>query len=211
MALPRRLLDALLLSCVLHAAFSATATADPKLPTTALIGVASVDITPDTPIRMYGYGSRTTESQGVAGPLRAKALAIGSNDGQGPAILLTVDCGAVPGDIRQAVYQRVNEKTPHCAGTIRALQLPLPLGTEPRRDGVDARGRARTPRALRRADSPRVWFRSSSKHSRTGNPRGWHWLAAAWDSRPTDVCSRTASGPVSVPFPELPSITNWRC
>jgi hypothetical protein len=75
-----------------------------------MIGVASVDITPDTPIRMYGYASRTTESQGVAGPLRAKALAIGGNEDEGPAILLTVDCGAVPASIRKAVYQRLNEK-----------------------------------------------------------------------------------------------------
>ncbi len=31
------------------------------------VGVAEVDITPETPIRMYGYGARKTESEGVAG------------------------------------------------------------------------------------------------------------------------------------------------
>ncbi len=111
MARPQRLVACSLVASVLVALplMTSVAGADP-LPS-ALIGVASVDITPDTPIRMYGYGSRTAESQGVAGPLRAKALAILSNDGQGPAILLTVDCGAVPTNIRQAVYQRVCEKT----------------------------------------------------------------------------------------------------
>lgn len=59
------------------------------------VGVAKIDITPDTPIRMYGYGSRQTESEGIAGRLFAKALAIGSDQGQGPAVLLMVDIGAL--------------------------------------------------------------------------------------------------------------------
>ena len=63
------------------------------------VGVAKVDITPETPVRMYGYASRTTESEGVAGRLHAAALAIGSDSGEGPAVLLTVDCGAVPVEI----------------------------------------------------------------------------------------------------------------
>ena len=31
-----------------------------------LVGVAKVDITPDYPVRLTGYASRKTESQGVA-------------------------------------------------------------------------------------------------------------------------------------------------
>lgn len=31
--------------------------------TTVSVGVAQVDITPQTPVRMYGYGARTTLSQ----------------------------------------------------------------------------------------------------------------------------------------------------
>ena len=74
-------------------------------------GVATVDITPEFPVRMYGYGSRKTESERIAGRLRAKALAIGGDNGEGPAVLLTVDCGAVPDDLRDEVYQRIAGKT----------------------------------------------------------------------------------------------------
>ena len=56
-------------------------------------GVAKVDITPASPIRLTGYASRRTESEGVEQRLWAKALAIGS-DADKPALLLTVDnCG----------------------------------------------------------------------------------------------------------------------
>ena len=87
-----------------------TKAADPSA--TAPIGVARIDITPETPVRMYGYASRTTESEGIAGRLTAKALVIGADASPGPAVLLTVDCGSVPAEIRDNVYNRVNAKTP---------------------------------------------------------------------------------------------------
>ena len=74
------------------------------------VGVAKVDITPEYPVQMYGYAARKTESEGVAGRLMAKALVIGGDDGEGPAVLLTVDNGAVPVDMRQEVFKRVNKK-----------------------------------------------------------------------------------------------------
>ena len=74
------------------------------------VGVAKVDITPETPVRMYGYGARKIESEGIAGRLKATALAIGADEGDGPAVLLCVDCGAVPVDIRQEVFRRVNTR-----------------------------------------------------------------------------------------------------
>jgi hypothetical protein len=76
------------------------------------IGVAAVDITPETPVRMYGYASRKTESEGIAGRLAAKALVIGDDAGDGPAVLLTVDCGSVPVRIREEVLRRVREQVP---------------------------------------------------------------------------------------------------
>jgi len=58
------------------------------------VGVAGIDITPDGPIRLAGYASRHEESEGIAGRLWAKALAIGSDEGEGPAVLLMVEnCG----------------------------------------------------------------------------------------------------------------------
>ena len=75
------------------------------------VGVARIDITPETPVRMYGYAARTAESSGIAGRLTAKALAFGDNSGAGPAVLLTVDCGAVPEDLRLEVYRRISQET----------------------------------------------------------------------------------------------------
>src|SRR5438045_3172614 len=53
-------------------------------------GAARVDITPEHPIRLGGYLSRTQESAGVSQTIWAKALAIGS-DAQGPVVLVSVD------------------------------------------------------------------------------------------------------------------------
>jgi hypothetical protein len=55
------------------------------------VGVARVDVTPEGPIRLTGYGNRQAESDGVTHPLWAKALAFGGDDGDGPAVLITVD------------------------------------------------------------------------------------------------------------------------
>jgi putative membrane-bound dehydrogenase-like protein len=57
------------------------------------VGVARIDVTPDEPIRLTGYGGRTTNSTGVTQKLWAKALALGS-DRDGPAVFVTLDnCG----------------------------------------------------------------------------------------------------------------------
>lgn len=79
---------------------------------TTPVGVAKVDITPDGPVRMYGYGARKTESEGIAGRLKAAALVFGEDAGEGPAVLLTVDCGAVPAPLRDEVLRRVQAKLP---------------------------------------------------------------------------------------------------
>ncbi len=80
-------------------------------PQLVLVGVATVDITPAQPVRMYGYASRKNESEGIAGRLNAKALAIGGRPGNELAVLLTVDCGAVPADVREEVFRRVQAQT----------------------------------------------------------------------------------------------------
>lgn len=76
------------------------------------VGVAKVDITPQTPVRMYGYASRKTESEGVAGRLKASAVALGSDAEPGPAVLLAVDCGAVPDTLRDEVFRRLSSRFP---------------------------------------------------------------------------------------------------
>jgi hypothetical protein len=72
------------------------------------VGVAKIDVTPDYPIRLSGYGSRRSESDGVAQRIWAKALAIG--DKNDLAVLITVDNCGVPASITEEVAQRLNNK-----------------------------------------------------------------------------------------------------
>lgn len=58
------------------------------------VGLARIDITPQTPVRLAGYAARKAESEGVAQRLWAKALAIGGDEGEGPAVVLSIEnCG----------------------------------------------------------------------------------------------------------------------
>lgn len=72
------------------------------------VGVAAVDVTPDYPIRLSGYGNRRTESEGVAQKIWAKALAIG--DGESAAVVVTVDNCGVPKTISDEVAARLAKK-----------------------------------------------------------------------------------------------------
>ena len=71
-------------------------------------GAASVDITPDFPVRLSGYGSRTTPHEGVEMRLHAKALAL-TWAAEPPVIILTVDNCGVPATLRDEVLRRLNE------------------------------------------------------------------------------------------------------
>lgn len=89
----------------------------PPLP----IGAAIVDITPDYPVRLSGYGNRTQETDVVASKIHARALAIGgANVAAGDSaanildnplsILLTVDNCGVPENVTEAVFKLLTEK-----------------------------------------------------------------------------------------------------
>ena len=76
---------------------------------TTMAGVAKVDITPDYPVRLSGFGSRREESDGVTHPIWAKALALGA-EGESPAILVTVDNLGVPDDMVCDLATRLKRK-----------------------------------------------------------------------------------------------------
>src|SRR5262245_6052318 len=67
------------------------------------VGGAKVDITPDYPVRLSGFASRKTESEGVTHKIWAKALAIGEDN---PAVLVTVDNLGIPYSMTQEVARR---------------------------------------------------------------------------------------------------------
>ncbi|MEX2381231.1 MAG: neutral/alkaline non-lysosomal ceramidase N-terminal domain-containing protein [Opitutales bacterium] len=73
------------------------------------VGVARIDITPQGPIRLAGYGNRRTESDGVLQRLEAKALAFGSDE-QGPSLFITVDLIGIPGHITAALRDQLADK-----------------------------------------------------------------------------------------------------
>ena len=74
------------------------------------VGLAKVDITPEYPVRLSGYGNRRAESEGVAQHLWAKAIAIGGDTGDGPAVWITYEnCGLTP-SIREYVASKLHEK-----------------------------------------------------------------------------------------------------
>ncbi|MCW5557371.1 MAG: neutral/alkaline non-lysosomal ceramidase N-terminal domain-containing protein [Verrucomicrobiae bacterium] len=73
------------------------------------VGVAEVDITPDYPIRLSGFGGRRTESEGVTLKIWAKSLAVADAQ-RGPAILITTDSLAFSDEIITEVARRLGER-----------------------------------------------------------------------------------------------------
>lgn len=69
-------------------------------------GAADVDITPDYPVRLSGYGSRTAETAKVAQRLHANALALQWRDDK-PAVIVCVDNCGVPEAVRAEVLKRL--------------------------------------------------------------------------------------------------------
>ena len=74
------------------------------------VGVARIDISPEGPIRLAGYGARPkSEADQVIHRLSAKALAFGT-DAQGPSILITVDLVGIPKHITQKLARQLSKK-----------------------------------------------------------------------------------------------------
>ncbi len=93
----------------MHSGFAClclTMLAMPSLAETYSAGVAAVDITPNYPVRLSGFGFRRTESEGVTQPIWARALALGDKD---PAVLITVDNLAIPASMVEEVAGRLKK------------------------------------------------------------------------------------------------------
>jgi putative membrane-bound dehydrogenase-like protein len=104
-------------------------------------GVAVIDITPEFPVRLAGFGSRRDESEGVTQRIHAKALAI--DDGGEPMVLVTADLCGVPAAFSEELAKRLepagvrrdrfnltvthSHTTPMVAGYLRTLfGVPIP-------------------------------------------------------------------------------------
>ncbi len=112
-------------------------------------GVASVDITPTYPVRLSGYGSRTTENEGVSQRLHAKALALYWKQ-EPPVLILTVDNCGVPAAVRQKILDQlrktarpitsdrlsIHSSHTHCAPVLRG-GLPFLFAEQPPPDQLE--------------------------------------------------------------------------
>src|ERR1022692_196147 len=132
--MPRFLISALLVLCCAWPALAAKETF-------YAIGAAQVDITPDYPIRLSGYGARQKESEGIDQHIFAQALAIGDTK-KSLAILITVDNVAVPAYLREEVAARLakkaglrNERFALCS--THAHTAPMLTGVCPNLYGAD--------------------------------------------------------------------------
>jgi hypothetical protein len=95
----------LLLTCAAGSAQAAESTT----PDGYQVGVARLDITPDYPIRLNGFGGRREESEGVTQRIWAKALAI-SAGGNPPLVLLAIDSLGVRMPMVDEVAARLEKK-----------------------------------------------------------------------------------------------------
>lgn len=64
------------------------------------VGISEVDVTPDFPVRLSGYGARREETATIKSPLYARALAIGA---ERPVLLLVLDNCGVTESITESV------------------------------------------------------------------------------------------------------------
>ena len=74
------------------------------------IGLASVKVTPQEPVRMSGYAGRTQPSQGVVSDLFAKSLAFEDKHGN-QAVLVTSDVIGFAASFAEPTCQLISEKT----------------------------------------------------------------------------------------------------
>src|SRR5438477_3900093 len=74
------------------------------------VGLANVRITPETPVPMAGYASRTKPFEKVEQDIYAKALALEDRQGN-RAVLVTTDLIGISRAVAEPVCQRIQDKT----------------------------------------------------------------------------------------------------
>ena len=95
-------------ACALSACAPGRVESPSTRPTILEAGVAQVDITPPEPIRLTGYGNRTSPSERVEQRLRAKAIAFGSRNTPA-AVLITVDLIGISERLADEVAVRLKQ------------------------------------------------------------------------------------------------------
>lgn len=73
------------------------------------VGLAKVDITPEYPVRLNGFGFRRTESEGVGQKIFAKAIAIRRGNSP-PVLMMTVDSLGIRFPLANRVHARLERE-----------------------------------------------------------------------------------------------------
>ena len=71
-------------------------------------GIAKIDITPDIPVKLYGYSSRKTLSEGVHDPLSARAVVFENNGKK--VVLVSSDLGSYGGEVFSTIQKSILDK-----------------------------------------------------------------------------------------------------
>src|SRR6266700_2308343 len=74
------------------------------------VGLAQIKITPDRPVLMSGYASRTKPFEKVADDLYVKALVLEDRDGH-RGVVVTSDLLGFPADVAEPICERIEKKT----------------------------------------------------------------------------------------------------
>ena len=78
-------------------------------PSGTTAGLARIDITPRVPVRMVGYASRAYEGEPAENELFARALAIGTADGEIGALMITAELLGIPKSLSDRVFERIEK------------------------------------------------------------------------------------------------------
>jgi hypothetical protein len=73
------------------------------------VGLAQIKITPERPVQMSGYASRTKPFEKVAADLYAKALVLEDSDGH-RAVIVTSDLLGFPAEVAEPICERLQKK-----------------------------------------------------------------------------------------------------
>ena len=69
-------------------------------------GIASIDVTPEYPVRLNGFGGRRKPSEGIRQHIWAKALAVGTSD-KDVVVVITVDTLGIPDDLTERLAAKL--------------------------------------------------------------------------------------------------------
>ncbi len=95
--------------CVAALVFSADRLHANEKPASWLAGFAKIDVTPNEPIRMAGYGNRDRPSESIDTPLFVRAIAL-RNQTLPIHLIFSVDTIGLPGDMTSALAEQIEKK-----------------------------------------------------------------------------------------------------